>query len=107
MQISTDLVVILCNCADSAEAERIASALVTERLAACVNILPSVRSIYRWQGSVETAQESTILIKTTEERIPAVRDRILQLHSYELPEIIAIPIVAGLEKYLAWLRGQV
>ncbi|MBV8549729.1 MAG: divalent-cation tolerance protein CutA [Acidobacteriaceae bacterium] len=103
----TDSMVVLCTCGNVGEAERIAAALVEERFAACVNILPPIRSLYRWKGNVETAEEMPLLIKTTGERFPALQQRILQLHSYEVPEIIALPIVAGLEKYLVWLREQV
>lgn len=86
---------------------RLAETLVGERLAACVNMPPPVTSMYRWQGEVEKAEEILLIIKTTSERFDALRDRILQLHSYETPEIIAIPIVAGSEPYLQWLREQV
>jgi periplasmic divalent cation tolerance protein len=102
----TDAVIVLCTCSSETEANHIAGALVDARLAACVNILPSpIQSIYRWKGKVEEAQEILLLIKTTQERFPALRDRIAELHSYETPEIIALPIWAGSEKYLAWLRG--
>lgn len=77
--------------------------LVDRRLAACVNIVPQVRSIYRWKGEVEDARESLLLIKTTEDRFSEVRDALRQQHSYELPEIIALPITDGLPEYLAWL----
>jgi periplasmic divalent cation tolerance protein len=100
-------VLALCTCGSNEEASRIANTLVEARLAACVNILSPVQSIYRWQGRVETAAEILLLIKTTDERFPALQQRISELHSYETPEIIAVPIVAGLDKYLTWLREQV
>ena len=103
----TDVLIIFCTCGTHDEALTIANSLVEARLAACVNVLPPVQSIYRWQGKVETAQEVLLLIKTTQERFPAIRDRIKQLHSYDTPEIIGMPIVDGSEKYLAWLRDQV
>ena len=103
----TDSVIVLCTCANHEEAARLAHALVEERLAACVNILPPIRSVYRWQGVVESAEEVLLLIKTIEPRFPALRDRILELHSYDVPEIIAVPITGGSEKYLSWLRDQV
>jgi periplasmic divalent cation tolerance protein len=81
--------------------------LVEQRLAACVSILPAVESVYRWQEKIESANEALLLIKTTSERFPALRQKILELHSYDTPEIIALPIVAGLEKYLHWLEEQV
>jgi periplasmic divalent cation tolerance protein len=102
----TDCVIVLCTCANEAESERIAAALVGERLAACVNIFPPIRSIYRWKDVVEDARESLLFIKSTTGRWPALRDRIAALHSYETPEIIAVPIIAGSEKYLNWLREQ-
>ena len=100
-------IVVLCTCADPAEADRIASAVVEGRFAACVNVLPPVRSVFRWEGNVETASEILLLIKTTAPRFPALRDAIRQIHSYDTPEIIALPIVQGSEEYLGWIRGQV
>ncbi len=85
----------------------IGEVLVDERLAACVNVLPAIQSIYRWQGNVERAQEVLLLIKSTGERFPALRERIEQVHSYDTPEIIAVPITEGSEKYLTWLGAQV
>ncbi|MGI8961964.1 MAG: divalent-cation tolerance protein CutA [Bryobacteraceae bacterium] len=103
----TGAVIIFCSCGTQDEALIIADSLVEARLAACVNVLPSVQSIYRWQGKVETAQEVLLIIKTTQQRFPAVRDRITQLHAYDTPEIIAMPVIDGSDKYLAWLREQV
>lgn len=102
----TDSLVVLCTCASEAEGERLARALVEERLAACVNVLPAVHSVYRWNDAIEDAREYLLLIKSAKGRFPALRDRILALHSYETPEIIALPIVAGSEQYLNWLRNQ-
>lgn len=87
--------------------ERIARALVEERLAACCNLLPGLRSIYRWEGKVEEGNEVLMLVKTTAERFEDLRDRLRSLHTYDLPEIIAVPIVAGLPEYLAWIRESV
>ncbi len=103
----TKAVVVLCTCGTQQEALRIARSLVEARLAACVNVLPAVQSIYRWQGKVENADEVLLLIKSTRERYLPLRDRILELHSYETPEVIVLPIVYGSDKYLAWLREQV
>ena len=100
-------VLILCTCPNEESASRLAEALVSERLAACVNVLPSVKSVYRWEGAVETATEHLLLIKTTDARFPAVRARIVELHSYDTPEIIAVPITAGSESYMSWLAAQV
>ena len=99
--------IVLCTCTDEKESKRIAQALVDEHLSACVNILPKVRSVYRWEGSVEWADETLLVIKTTTDAFPALRDRIGQLHSYETPEIVALPIAAGSDKYINWLQAQV
>ncbi len=96
--------VLFCTCGDEEEAMRLANGLVERRLAACVNILPPVKSIYRWKGEVQSATEYLLLIKTTEERFDALRDAIIEMHSYETPELIGVPIADGSEKYLAWLR---
>ena len=103
----TDSVVVLCTCANDGEASRIAEALVEERLAACVNLLPPVRSIYRWQGNIEKGLEVLLLIKTNQNRLDDVCRRIRGLHSYDTPEVIALPVASGLEKYLTWLGEQV
>lgn len=92
---------------DLQTARRIAQTLVEESLAACCNVLPEVESIYRWEGNVETAHECLMIVKTTQERFPALRDRIAALHSYEVPEIIAAPITDGLDAYLNWVRESV
>jgi periplasmic divalent cation tolerance protein len=98
--------VVLCTCPNDASAERIASALVTERLAACVNRIPAVVSIYRWKGEVCCDNECLLMIKTTRERFDALRDRILALHPYELPEVVAVDIALGLAPYLAWIEHE-
>ncbi|MFZ0592925.1 MAG: divalent-cation tolerance protein CutA [Bryobacteraceae bacterium] len=102
-----DPILLLSTCDNEDEAQRLATALVEERLAACVNIIPGLTSIYRWHGVVERASEHLLLIKTTEEQRLALEDRLKQLHSYEVPEILKIPITGGHEKYLAWLKAQV
>lgn len=103
----SDAIVVFCTCTDQEQALRIANALVDDRLAACVNLLPPVQSIYRWQENKECAEEILLLIKTTQERFPALRERILELHSYDTPEVICMAIADGSEKYLSWLRLQV
>ena len=95
--------IVLTTCPDNETAYRIAHTLVEEGLAACVNILPPMQSIYKWKGAVETATEQLLVIKIAAGRFMAVRERIRGLHSYELPEIIAVPIVDGSPDYLAWL----
>jgi periplasmic divalent cation tolerance protein len=99
--------VVLSSCRRRTEAEKIARALVAERLAACVNIVPGVRSIYRWKDSVEETNEVLLVIKTTRGRFPAVAARLAALHSYEVPEILALDADAGAEPYLAWLSDSV
>ena len=93
--------------ATKAEAERIAAALVERRLAACVQVSGPIHSCYRWQGKIETAEEWLCTAKTTREAYDQVEQAIRDLHSYEEPEIIAVPIVAGSAGYLTWLREQV
>lgn len=100
-----DYQLVITTCPDDELAKSLATALVGEGLAACVNILPSVRSIYRWQGRIESAEERLLIIKSRVEDYPAVERRITALHSYELPEVIAVPIVNGLPAYLAWLEN--
>ncbi|MBC8119123.1 MAG: divalent-cation tolerance protein CutA [Burkholderiaceae bacterium] len=101
-----EVLLVLTNCPDEGVADRIALALVEQGLAACVNRCPPVHSIYRWQGSVERASEVPLLIKTTRDRYAEVERAILQLHPYDLPEIIAVPITAGHAGYLRWLTEQ-
>lgn len=96
----------LCACPDDASAGAIADALVAERLAACVSVLPGVRSVYRWQGEVERASEVLLLIKTTDDRMATLAVRLRQIHPYELPELIAVEAVAGLAPYLDWVVQQ-
>lgn len=88
-------------------ARTIAAALVQEREAACVNIVPGIRSIYRWEGKVADEGEFLLLIKSTAENFDRIKSRIRQLHTYKVPEVVALPITAGDPAYLAWLRDQV
>jgi periplasmic divalent cation tolerance protein len=82
--------------------------VVASRLAACANVLPGkIESIYRWRGRVERARETLLLLKTTRRRWPKLRDAIRRAHSYEVPEIVALPIVAGLDAYLGWIGESV
>jgi periplasmic divalent cation tolerance protein len=94
-----------CSCPDAVCAQGIAEALVGERLAACVNRLPGISSTYRWQGAVTTEGEELLLIKTTARRFEALKSRLLELHPYELPELIAIPVERGHDAYLDWVRA--
>ena len=100
----TGNVVVLVTCANAAEAAHIARALVEARLAACVNVLQApVRSTYRWKGNVEEAAEHLLIIKTSRRRLDALEREVKRLHSYEVPEVIALPIAAGSPAYLRWL----
>ena len=89
------------------EGERLARALVDERLAACVNRIGPVQSVYRWEGKVEQSEEEMLIVKTRNELFPALEKRVRELHSYDVPEIIALPLIQGNEAYLTWLAEQV
>jgi periplasmic divalent cation tolerance protein len=109
----TNFRILLTTTSTAAEADRIATALVDRRLAACVNILPNLKSIYRWQdasaaaeSNIEQAEELLLIIKTDEAHIPAIESAIRSLHSYELPECITLPILSGTAPYLAWLANS-
>ncbi len=102
----TDKYLVLVTCASPAEAKRIARAVVEQRLAACVNVLPGgVTSIYRGKGKVESARERLLLIKTSRKRLSKLQAAVKRLHTYDVPEFIALPIAAGSRAYLAWLDG--
>lgn len=98
--------IVLTTCPDAKTAETIARSLVADGLAACVNVLAPVRSIYTWKGQVETAEEYLLLVKSQRPQYEAIEDRIRALHPYELPEIVAVPIATGLAGYLAWLADS-
>ncbi len=97
---------VLTNLPSHESAETLARSLVEKQLAACVNILPSCRSVYRWKGSIEWADEVPLMIKTSEARYPALEAAIRAQHPYAIPEIIALPVVSGLPEYLAWLVAE-
>lgn len=97
---------VLCTCPNQDTAQNIANHLVDNALAACVNILPGVLSVYRWQGNRESTQEHLLLIKTTNEVYDRLEKTICELHPYELPEVIAVPIQDGLTAYLKWIDQQ-
>ncbi len=102
----TDALVVLVTVPSADEAARIARALVEERLAACGNVLPGLRSIYRWEGKVEDDAEALLVLKTTRARFAALRERVLALHPYTVAEVLALPVEAGSEKYLAWVAAE-
>ncbi len=104
--MSTEVLLVFTNLPDRAAAERMADRLVADRLAACVNILPECRSVYRWNGVVEHAGEVPLLIKTTPSAFARLEAAIRDLHPYELPELIAVPVNAGLPAYLAWVAAE-
>jgi periplasmic divalent cation tolerance protein len=97
------ILIVMTNLPNAQAAEAIASTLVKSRLAACVNLLPAVQSVYRWQGKVERATEVTLLIKTTQRHYAALEAAIRAAHPYELPEVIALPVTTGLPSYLQWI----
>lgn len=99
----TDKIVVLSTCGDADEAGRIARRLIEKRVAACVNIVAGVRSIYRWQGSIEDSSEHLLIIKSSRPALEALQAELRAAHSYAVPEIVALPIVDGSEDYLAWL----
>lgn len=103
----TDKRIILTTAGSEAEARKIAQALVERRLAACVNIVGPIHSVYRWKGAVESAPEQLLIIKTTAAAFPRVRDAIRELHSYELPECVMLSVEAGSEDYLKWIGESV
>jgi len=103
---TTGKIVILSTCGSAEEAERVARGLVEAQVAACVNIIAPVRSIYRWQGAVEEAVEWLLVIKTRTELFEAVEREIRRLHSYEVPEVIALDVIKGADSYLAWIASE-
>lgn len=107
MQMDAEFLLVLCTCPDDGSAAALSTALVEERLAACVNRISGVRSRYRWQGQAESADEVLLLIKTRAERFAALQETICKLHPHENPEIVGIDIAAGASAYLDWIRSSV
>ena len=106
MPDTTEAIVVLVTTPTPERAAEIARALVEERLAACGNVLPAIRSVYRWEGKVQDDQEALLVLKSTRDRFGALRDRVLALHPYQVPEVIALPVEAGSAAYLAWIAGE-
>lgn len=98
---------IYITCGDAEEARRLASVLVEERLAACANIIPGMRSVYRWKGAVEQADETVLIAKTTEDRAGPLTDRVKELHSYKCPCIVMLPVARGNPDFLRWIEDSV
>ncbi|MGH9779394.1 MAG: divalent-cation tolerance protein CutA [Candidatus Acidiferrales bacterium] len=103
----TDKVVVLVTCSSAEEAGRIARALVEERLAACVNVSSPIRSVYRWQGKLADDEEVLLVIKTTRELFDSLRRAVEKLHSYQVPEVICLPVIDGAPNYLNWIGASV
>ena len=100
----TDKIVVLVTTSSIKEARKIANTLVDERLAACVNVLPKIRSYYRWKGGVQTDEECLLIVKSSRPRFTALRKAVERLHSHKVPEIICLPIVEGADPYMNWLE---
>ncbi len=102
----TDAIVVLCTCPDEGSARELAQALLDEKLAACINLLPQVTSLYSWQGKQEESQEVQLIIKSRRTLFGILQQRITALHPYEVPEILALPVMCGNTAYLQWLQEQ-
>ena len=102
----TDKIVVLSTCANEADAGRVARALVEAGLAACVSVVPGLRSYYHWRGALETSDEVLLLIKSSRELFPQLKLEIEKIHPYEVPEILALPVVEGAENYLNWMGAN-
>jgi periplasmic divalent cation tolerance protein len=102
----TDKILLFSACESEEQAARLARHLVELRLAACVNIVPGVRSFYRWKGAIEDTSEWLLVIKSRRDLFSAIRTELAKAHSYEVPELLAIPVVEGAESYLAWLDRE-
>jgi periplasmic divalent cation tolerance protein len=102
----TDKIVVFSTCDSEEQAGRIARELVEQRLAACVNVLPGARSVYRWKGQMEDSAEWLLIIKSRRDLMDKLRAAIGKIHTYEVPELLAVPVVDGSENYLAWLDRE-
>ncbi len=100
----TDKIVVLSTCGSAEEAEKLAHSLVEQRLAACVNVMPRIRSYYHWKDAIESADECLLIVKSTRDRMEAILASLGKEHSYEVPEVIALPVVDGSPDYLRWLE---
>ena len=103
----TDYLIVLVTCPSRAVARRLANALVKDHLAACVNVVPGIESVFQWKGKTERCREALLLIKTTRKRFPPLTRAIVTLHPYDVPEVIALPLVEGYRPYLQWIHQSV
>jgi len=106
LQRMTDKIVVLTACDSEEQAATLARHLVERHLAACVNIVPGARSVYRWKGAIEDSTEWLLVIKSRRDLFPALREEIGKLHTYEVPEVLALPVVDGSDAYLSWMDGE-
>jgi periplasmic divalent cation tolerance protein len=104
--MDADYLMVLCTCPSLSAANVIATALLEERLAACVNQLPGIRSLYRWEGRVKIDDEVLLLIKTTTQNFEALQKTVIGLHPYELPEIVGVPLTEGSDAYFDWIKNS-
>jgi len=104
--MGTDLLVVLCTCPPGEAASRLAERLVDSGCAACVNLLGPARSLYRWEGRLEQAEETLLIIKTVRDRYPELETLLRESHPYQVPEILALPVTAGLAEYMKWVRDS-
>ena len=106
MTNNSNYLLVLSTCPGSITAKQIANTVVSTNLAACVQTIPNIRSVFRWLNKTDSEEEYLLLMKTTTDRYQALEDKIKAMHPYELPEIIAVPIVAGLDQYLSWIDNS-
>ena len=106
LRVSDAYRVVLISTPGAAHGQRLARALVEERLAACGSVVPAVTSVYRWEGAIEEEEEALVVLKTTADRVPPLTERALELHPYEVPEILALPVLGGNPGYLDWLTEE-
>jgi periplasmic divalent cation tolerance protein len=102
----TDKIVVFSTCASEEEAAKLAQVLVEARVAACVTVVPGARSVYRWQGAIESAAECLLIIKSSRQLFEALRRTLEEAHAYDVPEVLAMPVVEGSTNYMNWLEGQ-
>jgi len=105
--MDTEFLLVMCTCPDRESAAALATALLEEELAACVNQVAGVKSMYRWEGRIEKDEEFLLLIKTTAPQFPSLEELIRKLHPYEVPEIIGLPLSVGSQAYFDWIRNSV